>query len=367
MAKGIYFGVGGAARKVSKLYFGVDGVARKVKKVYFGVGGLPRLAYSVEPGKRAITQLTTARDYHCAVSNPSYALFAGGSTTSGVLTNTVEAYNSTLVKSTSSAILAAPIGSAAGASIGAYALIFGGINSSNNAVYYVHFIDTNLIRTLKDDLLNNAWGMYGASNTNYAIGAGGSISSAIRRNITGWDATLTRVTGLLGTQAREGACVSTPARAIFGGGTGAVEAVNNSFQVSVLTPLSPNRFYLSAAKAGNYALFAGGYVASNVATVDYYDANAVHGSGPDLQSARRDMASASLGDYAIFACGSLAGTDVSSDVDCYDTYLVRSSLQNVDVSRYYAKGVTIGDYAIFAGGSLPNVGTKFTAVDAYSL
>lgn len=45
MAKNIYVGVGGKARKVKQLYVGVGGKARKVKKVYVGVGGKARLVY----------------------------------------------------------------------------------------------------------------------------------------------------------------------------------------------------------------------------------------------------------------------------------------------------------------------------------
>ena len=46
MAKNIYVGVGGKARKVKQLYVGVAGKARKVKKVYVGVGGKARLVYA---------------------------------------------------------------------------------------------------------------------------------------------------------------------------------------------------------------------------------------------------------------------------------------------------------------------------------
>lgn len=46
MAKDVYIGVGGKARKVKNLYIGVGGKARKVKKAYIGVGGKARLFYS---------------------------------------------------------------------------------------------------------------------------------------------------------------------------------------------------------------------------------------------------------------------------------------------------------------------------------
>lgn len=46
MAKDVYIGVGGKARKVKNLYIGVGGKARKVKKAYVGVGGKARLFYT---------------------------------------------------------------------------------------------------------------------------------------------------------------------------------------------------------------------------------------------------------------------------------------------------------------------------------
>ena len=46
MAKGVYIGVGGKARKVKKMYAGIGGKARKVKKAYVGVNGVARLFFS---------------------------------------------------------------------------------------------------------------------------------------------------------------------------------------------------------------------------------------------------------------------------------------------------------------------------------
>lgn len=48
MAKSIYIGVDGKARKAKNIYIGVDGKARKVKKMYIGVNGVARLCYTSE-------------------------------------------------------------------------------------------------------------------------------------------------------------------------------------------------------------------------------------------------------------------------------------------------------------------------------
>lgn len=48
MAKSIYIGVDGKARKAKNIYIGVGGKARKVKKMYIGVNGVARLCYTSE-------------------------------------------------------------------------------------------------------------------------------------------------------------------------------------------------------------------------------------------------------------------------------------------------------------------------------
>ena len=45
MAKNLYVGVGGKARKRKAAYIGISGKARKIKKIYVGVGGKARLVY----------------------------------------------------------------------------------------------------------------------------------------------------------------------------------------------------------------------------------------------------------------------------------------------------------------------------------
>ena len=67
MAKKVYIGIGGKARKVKKIYFGVGGKARKVKKAYIGVGGKARCFYSAGPAYYGAVTATTSYP-RCAVS-----------------------------------------------------------------------------------------------------------------------------------------------------------------------------------------------------------------------------------------------------------------------------------------------------------
>lgn len=58
MAKGIYVGVNGKARKAKALYVGVDGKARKVSRVYVGVNGKARLAWMDDPWPDALREFS---------------------------------------------------------------------------------------------------------------------------------------------------------------------------------------------------------------------------------------------------------------------------------------------------------------------
>lgn len=62
MAKNIYVGVGGKARKIKQLYVGVGGKARKVKKVYVGVGGKARLVYAYYDCTKILWESTSTVD-----------------------------------------------------------------------------------------------------------------------------------------------------------------------------------------------------------------------------------------------------------------------------------------------------------------
>ena len=131
MAKGAYVGVDGVAHKVKKIYTGVDNVARKVKKGYVGVGGVARPFFSAEARLEyygAITPLSAARYNLAATTVGNYALFGGGYGDTGY-ENTVDAYNTSLTRSTPT-VLSVVRESLAATTVGNYALFGGGYGSS---------------------------------------------------------------------------------------------------------------------------------------------------------------------------------------------------------------------------------------------
>ena len=127
MAKGAYIGVNGIAQKIKGGYIGIDGVAKKIKKAYIGVGGVARPCWGGgdEPTYYGTaTALSTARDGLAATSVGDYALFGGGFNDFSYPV-VVDAYNSSLVRSTPTALSKARY-SLAATSVGKYALFGGG-------------------------------------------------------------------------------------------------------------------------------------------------------------------------------------------------------------------------------------------------
>lgn len=94
MAKGMYVGVGGKARKIKKAYVGIGGKARKIKKGYVGIGGVARCFWSGgELGYYGtVTPLSVGRTGLAGASVGNYALFAGGYIGGSGYKSAVDAY-----------------------------------------------------------------------------------------------------------------------------------------------------------------------------------------------------------------------------------------------------------------------------------
>lgn len=103
MAKSIYIGVDGKARKAKNIYIGVDGKARKVKKMYIGVNGVARLCYTsevivtvtiVQSANQTITVICNGNSY-----TSTFAAKAGSTYTASISAST--GYNAGTLSSTS--------------------------------------------------------------------------------------------------------------------------------------------------------------------------------------------------------------------------------------------------------------------------
>jgi hypothetical protein len=138
-----------------------------------------------------------------------------------------------------------------------------------------------------------------------------------------------------------------------------VEAYSPEGTVAYLTSLRSARRWQSAATTTKHVIIAGGYSAS--AVVDAYDANFTRiDSAANLQQPKSGSNAASTGDKQhVVVRGGQATNKRYNDtgyttVDIYDTTLTHTIGTPYPVPAHAVASITLGDYAVFAGGSLAN-------------
>ena len=153
-----------------------------------------------------------------------------------------------------------------------------------------------------------------------------------------------------------------------------MDAYNTSLTKSTPTELSCKRCGHAAASVGGYALFAGGASSYNllgfyenlVSAVDAYDASLTR-SAAHIIGATVAIGGAAVGNYALFAGGTVYSQinedNVTSDVLAYDPSLTFTTAPWLSVARANVKGASAGNYALFAGGRADGF---CTTVDAYN-
>ena len=367
MAKGIYVGVNGVAKKANKGYIGVGNVAKKIKKGYVGVGGIARLFFSSGPELvyyGTATELSAARYYHAATSVGDYALFGGGLGRGSDNLTTVDAYNSSLVRSTPTALSVARY-SLSAASVGDYALFAGGEIVRGNTIRYttVDAYNSSLVRSTPTALSVGRHSFGATSVGDYALFAGGNSGEPYSDVVDAYNSSLVRSSPTALSVARYGACgVSVGDYALFAGGysggeSKVVDAYNSSLVRSTPTSLYRGGSSVYGASVGDYALIAMSFVlyGDYKTRTNAYNSSLVQSTPTSLSGAARyRIATTSIGDYALFGGGS---TDPNGRVerslntmDAYNSSLVRSSPTALSVPRSFACGVSVGDYALFGGG-----------------
>lgn len=309
MAKKIYIGVGGTARKVKKIYIGVGGVARRVKKAYIGVGGVARCFWSggepVYYGKLTASELCAG--YISAEHVGNYAVFAGGRRVGDDTDDYSLAINASLTKSTPGKL--------------------------NQRARWISTVELG----------------------SYALFAGGYDGDYNLTTVTAYNTSLTKSTPTALTIARANSAGATVGSyGLFVGGNGAgnrVDIYNTSLTLSSKSDVSA-RYYNAGASVGNYALFAGGETKNNTYgypsnTVYAYNASLTQSLPTALSVARGGMAGASVGNYALFAGGATNVSAYRSEVDAYNASLTRSTPAALDTTKAYGGATTLGDYALF--------------------
>lgn len=383
MAKGMYVGVGGIAKKVKKMYVGgSDGIARKVRKGYIGVGGVARPFFT--GGELAYygtaTALSVAVVDGAAASNDSYAIFAGGSSSDGV-SSSVTAYNKNLTKVTATSLSDARKYLAA-ARVGNtnYVLFAGGSDGDANAKDVVDAYDGSLTRSIHQSLSVTVYLLAGASLPGYAMFAGGKRGSSTRSFAYAYNESLTRSSPSNLSETKSSLCgANNDAYAIFAYGydgdyvTNTADLYNTSMTKSAMT-MSVRKQNVAAAKVGNTVLFAGGsedYSPSYKSDVETINSDLTRSNAAALPSARNLFAGVEAGEFALFAGGEISTRSPyrTAEAVSYDQNLTQKVETSMSTDRSEHAAAVIGDYALIGGGRTGgNVSvTRTSAVDVYTV
>ena len=333
------------------------------------------------------TELSVARAYLGAASVGDYAIFAGGFDGSAPK-NTVDAYSSSLTRSTPTALSQAR-SRLAGASNGTYALFAGGGNhflnptSVSDLKWYttIDAYSASLTRTTPATLSVARENMCASRAGEYTLFAGGG-TYVVSNVVDAYNASLTRSTptNVSHSVTKEAsAAVSVGDYALFGGYSSAPSVTNYNTSVSDVievydanlthsTPmtLSVARGYLAAASAGGYAVFAGGYRRSGsflqgCQITDVYTPTLTRILSANLGFNQTSMASASVHDCALFAGNALG--DTNSNV--YNEKLVLFTVPPLSVNRLQLGATAVGDYILMAGGYGVQDGAYKNVVDVF--
>ena len=363
----------------------VDGnsKARNIKKAYVGIGGKARPCFDYEGVDYygEIAALTNGKAYLAATTVGSYALFGGGrsSEVNGEVFNTVDAYNSSLAKSTPSVLSRAAYELAA-TTVGNYAL-FGGGNDGGFIHNIVNAYNANLTRTTPIGLSQNSEGLAATTVGNYALFGGGYNGSGVS-DVNAYNQYLTRTTPTGLSYARRNLAATTVGNyALFGGGfvsdrgarTGRVDSYSSSLVMTTLSDdINDAPVFPAATTVGNYALFGGGSMSRNINgepidAVTSYNTSLVKGTPTKLSVARTALAATTVGNYALFGGGRNGANDTITDystVDAYSPSLARFSPKELVANRVGLAATTVGNYAMFGGGFSIGAGYRNT-VEAY--
>lgn len=347
----------------------VSSVARKIKKAYIGVGGIARLWFGAGEVARwtgGLSTLSHAAYWNAAAAAGNYAIFAGGCYEESPVSN-ARAYDGTTLTATDATALTAAVKRLSAGSIGSYALFAGGttdynlgINAGKNTV---NVYDSSLTKSTTTGLKKARLDIGAASNGAYLVFAGGSHGSKDSYGTVTWTAldtvdaynsslTRTNPTVLPSTaEYMSGASVGVYAIFAFNGSKTTNVAYDRSLTQTSVTALGEYGDQRAATSVGGYAVFAGGGGNTGV-VVNAYNASLTMTTATSLSVYRMNHAAASIGDFALFAGGytNYSASYFTNTIDTYDSSLTRTTNLTLTNSKACFAGTTAGNYAIFGGG-----------------
>lgn len=297
--------------------------ARRVKKVYIGdASGKARPCWSSEQALAyygAIDSLPTAVNMGSAATTGTYALFAGGYTNldSYSCTNTVTAYNQSLVKSAAPTLVSARAIMAAGTAGDKALFNCGGYYDPDVLgtiiIQRIDVYDSSLTHTTYTPGMEAArYGAKGDSIGNYAIFSSGicNLAHTVTDLVDAYDTSITRIVCANGQ--------------------------------------SSMNYYENSCHAGNYVMFMGGYAKSGGWTQSCvaYDTSLTKYSGTlNLTVSIQACSAASVGDYGIVMASGSGG----SMLNIFDASLTRNNTLTPINGNYssYTGSASTKDQALF--------------------
>lgn len=328
---------------------------------------------------KTATPLNAARDDMLSASVGNYALFAGG-IADGYYSAIVEAYNTSLTRSTPMELNVARVRAEA-TTVGDFALFAGGTFVDRDVDAY----NSDLTHSSTTPLSTESEESAAATVGSYALIAGGKIDSnnvgtRLTSTVNAYDANLTRgivsslskartlATGvtvgnyalIAGGNSYTGSSSSTPSSIYY---SDVVDAYNTALVRSTPIALKFARENCASASVGNYALIAGGYILGTTypSDVTAYDANLTQTTPTPLSSSSARGGATSVGGYALIGNNSSYGY-----VDVYDEVLTRTTQEvGLSVARREFSAATVGAYALFAGGASTFDNSRCDTVDVY--
>jgi len=149
------------------------------------------------------------------------------------------------------------------------------------------------------------------------------------------------------------------------GGVNLIEVYNKSLTKSTLSNLIGASYGLTGVSFNNCAVFAG---SNSTSRVEMYDASLTkYGTTPYLSQSRTDVGGAAVGNsYVLFAGGAGSGVNGYTTVDAFNTSLTAATVkEGISNTASGVAGASMSTYALFAGGRTAG-GTVYYTTEAYN-
>ena len=251
--------------------------------------------------------------------NSNYAFYAGGLNDSSAVQTTVYAWNTSMTRSTATALTGGRY-RLAHAEIGSYSIFAGGYGSSD-VLATAYAYDTSKTKSTVTSLGTARESLGGAHVGNYAIFGGGWISGGSTTNVVDvYNSSLSKITSgysnlFTGGQTRG---VSTSKYAVFISWNGKyITYYDSSLTRHDHIGLEIDQQDYGYTVLDDFVIIGGTYQSTNTGLVWYFDESFTRSSAPNLSTNRWGLFAGTIGDYALFAGGRDNTSSFYNNIDIY--------------------------------------------------